>query len=246
MVKLVHNLALQLFNSPASMYTDCNMYRSLQATDDNFSIAHLNTIHVKTYDTLAEEYEARAPSYYATSNQALIPFINSLPTAGRVLDVGCGVGYTTALLAHAGFKVEGIDLSPNMVAHALHRNPTVTVTCGDFVGAPYHPESFDGILLFSFLHLFPKKEAAIVLDKVSEILKEKGMLFLTTSKATRPTEGIELKNDYTKPLSRYRKRWTESELERFIISSGYGIINQETVQDPYDKQWLGYLCQKVF
>lgn len=39
-----------------------------------------------------------------------------------VLDVGCGTGVSTALLAGAGLEVEGIDLSPNMVSEARRLN----------------------------------------------------------------------------------------------------------------------------
>jgi SAM-dependent methyltransferase len=42
----------------------------------------------------------------------------SLPSGGRVLDVGCGAGTFTALLAHHGFKVVGIDEDHEIVAYA--------------------------------------------------------------------------------------------------------------------------------
>ncbi|KAB2842623.1 MAG: class I SAM-dependent methyltransferase, partial [Burkholderiales bacterium] len=38
--------------------------------------------------------------------------------ACRVLDVACGEGYGTALLAGQGNQVWGVDLSPAAVAHA--------------------------------------------------------------------------------------------------------------------------------
>jgi SAM-dependent methyltransferase len=42
----------------------------------------------------------------------------ALPSGGRVLDVGCGAGIFTALLAHHGFQVVGIDEDPAIVAYA--------------------------------------------------------------------------------------------------------------------------------
>lgn len=41
-----------------------------------------------------------------------------LPSGGKVLDVGCGAGIFTALLAHHGFQVVGIDEDPDIVAYA--------------------------------------------------------------------------------------------------------------------------------
>lgn len=41
-----------------------------------------------------------------------------LPDGGKVLDVGCGAGIFTALLAHHGYDVVGIDEDPEVVAFA--------------------------------------------------------------------------------------------------------------------------------
>jgi SAM-dependent methyltransferase len=40
------------------------------------------------------------------------------PQGGRLLDVGCGAGIFTALLAHHGYEVLGIDEDPDIVALA--------------------------------------------------------------------------------------------------------------------------------
>lgn len=42
----------------------------------------------------------------------------TLPFGGRVLDVGCGAGIFTALLAHQGFQLVGIDEDPDIAARA--------------------------------------------------------------------------------------------------------------------------------
>lgn len=36
----------------------------------------------------------------------------------RILDVGCGTGFFTILLAKEGHQVTGIDLTPDMITHA--------------------------------------------------------------------------------------------------------------------------------
>jgi len=41
-----------------------------------------------------------------------------LPRGGRILDVGCGAGIFTALLAHQGYEVVGIDQDPDIVGLA--------------------------------------------------------------------------------------------------------------------------------
>lgn len=51
---------------------------------------------------------------------ALAPWLDILPGA-RVLDVGCGVGRWSLLLAKRGAQVTGIDLSPTMIMEAARR-----------------------------------------------------------------------------------------------------------------------------
>ena len=48
---------------------------------------------------------------------ALAPWLR-VPAATRVLDVGCGVGRWSRLLAGRGADVLGVDLSPTMIAQA--------------------------------------------------------------------------------------------------------------------------------
>src|ERR1700689_5414889 len=51
---------------------------------------------------------------------ALAPWLR-VPAATRVLDVGCGVGRWSRLLAGRGAEVLGVDLSPTMISEARRR-----------------------------------------------------------------------------------------------------------------------------
>src|SRR6266436_9663824 len=68
------------------------------------------------------------PEFYNRTIQleqrlALRPWLRVKPGA-RVLDVGCGVGRWSRLLAAKGADVTGIDLSPTMVEQAQRRAVT--------------------------------------------------------------------------------------------------------------------------
>lgn len=51
----------------------------------------------------------------------------------RVIDVGCGTGATTAILAVHGLDTLGIDLSPNMISQARRLNPHLTFCSGSML-----------------------------------------------------------------------------------------------------------------
>ncbi len=72
------------------------------------------------------------PEFYNRAIQleqrlALRPWL-AVPPGTRVLDVGCGVGRWSRLLASRGARVTGIDLSPTMIAEAQRRAAAEGVT----------------------------------------------------------------------------------------------------------------------
>lgn len=76
-------------------------------------------------DGLAAVCSYGMPEFYnrmihASQRLALEPWFGVTPGM-RVLDVGCGVGRWSTLLARRGAQVTGVDLSPTMIAEARRR-----------------------------------------------------------------------------------------------------------------------------
>ncbi|QIK36800.1 methyltransferase domain-containing protein [Caldichromatium japonicum] len=64
------------------------------------------------------------PELIQARQRTYLPFIQAaIPdrAAGWVLDLGCGGGEWLALLTEAGFKAEGIDINPNLIAAARQK-----------------------------------------------------------------------------------------------------------------------------
>ena len=96
----------------------------------------------------------------------------------RVLDLGCGQGYFTRLLAQAGARVTGIDLSGQQIANALRHEQEQPLGCEYFVldaarAAERWPEpSFD--LVTACMALDDMPDPGIVLQVARRLLKPGG------------------------------------------------------------------------
>lgn len=104
-------------------------------------------------------------------------------TGGRVLDVGCGYGAESLCLAQAGFRVTGLDLSPEAIKYAKRKTGNqkrVKFIQGDIlaVGEKLGAGSFDVIVDSSFLHGLKKSERERYLRMIQRLSTEKGWLFL--------------------------------------------------------------------
>ena len=87
-------------------------------------------------------------------------------TGGRVLDIGCGTGFSTQVLADAGFEVAGIDPSKEMVAAAKARG--LGCSEGSFEKIPFKDREFDAVVSVSALQWADYRKAA---KEVSRVLK---------------------------------------------------------------------------
>ena len=101
-----------------------------------------------------------------------------LPPGGKVLDLGCGPGWSSLFLARAGYRVVGLDISERMIDIARERaaqeNVAVRFDVADLEEFDLDERDFDGALIFDALHHCPRYE--LVLRRACEHLKPGGHL----------------------------------------------------------------------
>ena len=96
----------------------------------------------------------------------------------RILDVGCGTGFFTILLAKQGHQVTGTDLTPDMIANAKILAEEEQVNCEFLVMDAEHlsfaDASFDVVISRNLTWTLP--EAAQAYKEWSRVLKPGGLL----------------------------------------------------------------------
>ncbi len=106
-----------------------------------------------------------------------LPLIAEKAGGLPVLELGCGGGRDSAVLAAEGHRVVGIDLSADGIAQARARVPTGRFECRD-IRAPF-PVADGGtnvILASLSLHYFPWPETAALVERVRTALRPQGLL----------------------------------------------------------------------
>lgn len=119
----------------------------------------------------------RSPSVDAHFRRVVAPYLAGAP---RVLDVGCGPGGFTAVLAGMAGHVVGLDVSPGWVARATENFRALGVAAravlGDGERLPFPEGSFDVVVLVDVLHHLD--EPARVLEETQRVLSSRGRLLV--------------------------------------------------------------------
>lgn len=102
------------------------------------------------------------------------------PVPGRLLDIGCGTGSLSVLLAELGWDVTGFDLSPAMISQAETKATAaghhIRFVIGDAASPALAPASFDALVCRHLLWALPKPEE--VLKRWNSLVKPGGRILL--------------------------------------------------------------------
>ena len=107
--------------------------------------------------------------------------VMALPSGSRILDVPCGQGRHAHLLAEAGYDVDGLDYSADLLAIAKKRGTgrTLRYTRGDMRRLPAKwTRRFDAVvnLFTSFGFFVDPRDDAKVIAEMARVLKPGGIL----------------------------------------------------------------------
>jgi len=97
-----------------------------------------------------------------------------------ILDLGCGGGFLTNSLALEGFRVVGLDASPEslLVARTHDETRAVDYIAGDALNLPFAASTFDAVSAMDLLEHVEQPQRVIL--EVSRVLRPGGTFFFHT------------------------------------------------------------------
>jgi SAM-dependent methyltransferase len=102
---------------------------------------------------------------------ALLPPVDGLVC----LDLGCGEGHNTRLLANHGARVAALDVAESFIAAATQADRSQTsYLVGDGAGLPFRASAFDAVT--AFMSLMDVAEPERALDEVARVLRPGGFV----------------------------------------------------------------------
>jgi len=140
----------------------------------------------------------------------------------RVLDVACGEGYGSALLAREAAHVTGVDLSQPAIDHAQRTygaRENIEFACAPCTHVPLADASVDVVVSFETIEHI--SEQAEFVDEIARVLRPDGLLVISCPNKSEYTDKRGFRNEFhVKEL--YRDELGRVVHSRFPASAWYG------------------------
>jgi len=106
-----------------------------------------------------------------------ISMINAQKNKGRLLDIGCGLGYFLNLAQNDGWQVNGVEIAPSAAAYAREKF-SLDVYEGTVEGYQARDDSFDVVTMWDVIEHIQNPEES--LSAIKRKIKSGGLLVIKT------------------------------------------------------------------
>ena len=188
--------------------------------------ADLETVR-ESYDRVADAYVEMGLGLLEQEpwlRAGLAAFAEGVRGLGPVLDVGCGPGTVTAHLAGLDLDVSGVDLSPEMVAHARRQYPDLRFSVASATELDLAPASLGGVLGWWSLFNLPRDVLPDVLVAFATALVPGGQALI----GTHVGDGdVQRSNAYGGvPVCWTTHLWQPQQLAELLAAAGLEVVCQ--------------------
>lgn len=174
----------------------------------------------------------------------LSAFAGLLAPDDLVVDVGCGTGAATRILADIGVRVEGIDLSANMIDEARRFNPGLRFDVGSMTDLTYPAGHLGGVCAwYSTIHI-PDSGLPQVFSQFHRVLRSGGYALLAFQVGDRPRV---LEEVFGKRVALTFHRRRPDVVERLLVGAGlrpYARMVREPDDDGVESTPQAYLIAR--
>jgi DNA-binding transcriptional MerR regulator/2-polyprenyl-3-methyl-5-hydroxy-6-metoxy-1,4-benzoquinol methylase len=136
------------------------------------------SFHGNALEHFEAEYRRQAPWDIGRPQQALQTYLETHAFEGPILDVGCGSGDLSLLLAKDGHVVTGIDFSESAIAFANQKAAlqecTVDFRCSDAFDLPSMEMRFNTVLDCGFLHCLSHRDQVRFASLLKDVIAPGG------------------------------------------------------------------------
>ena len=142
-------------------------------------------------ETFDAAYEGTPPWEIGRPQPALVELVDAGLVSGRVLDIGCGTGELTLLVASRGLDATGVDSSPRAIGIALRKTEERRITgatfeVGDALDLAYPDAAFDTVLDSGVFHVFDDGERTRFVESIHRVLAPRGRYHLLVFSDSQP------------------------------------------------------------
>jgi SAM-dependent methyltransferase len=155
-------------------------------------------------------------NYWFRRHEAAYRFAQPLARGARVLEVGSGEGYGTALLGRVARSVVGVDYDALAVAHARRRYPGPQFVRANLAALPVRSAAFDLVATLQVIeHVWNHRE---FVTECHRALRPGGLLLVTTPNRLTFSPGRD------QPVNPFHTReFTAAELAELLTGCGFAV-----------------------
>ncbi len=144
-----------------------------------------------------------------------------LPSAGVVIEAGCGEGYGAAVLSDAGFQVVAVDYEQSVVDHVRRRYPQVEVMCAGLDRLPIAMGRADAVVSLQVIeHLW---DLPGFLAESARVLRSGGVIVVSTPNRPTFSPGLARGEKPTNPF--HVEEFDAEQVGQMLETSGFHDVS---------------------
>jgi ubiquinone/menaquinone biosynthesis C-methylase UbiE len=135
--------------------------------------------NIEVHTRMADRYDIDEPHFRPENQRKVRSILETLVRrtgGGRLLDVGCGTGFIIRLAHDLFDSIDGIDVTPAMLARVDVTPGNIRLHTGAAESMPFADATFDIASSYAFMHHVENHK--LVLKEVARVLRSGGLFYV--------------------------------------------------------------------